>query len=140
MGDLEVAWASSEGRARFLTLPLKGVQLLLGDASSRLAYENTVLVAAAAWVQLRGDGVSDEDKQRLAWTIRCPFLTPFGFGLAMAVPWLVEAHGAPLIVAASGINAVLTGTDAPSIKAMVTDCKAMGWQRAGRWAGALRLH
>ncbi len=76
LGDLEVAWASDEGRQRFLALPLKGVQLLLSDDRTRVAYENTVLVATTMWLQQHSSSLTSEDKKRLAELIRLPHITP----------------------------------------------------------------
>ncbi len=128
-GDLELAWTDEQAQERFLALPLKGVELLLGDNRTRVAYENTALVAATAWVQQHSDRSSQQGKDQVAQLIRCPFLTPFfAFGVAMATPWFVEALGASVVAAGLGIaQAISSGCDAPTLEVVLDGSASLGW-------------
>ncbi len=119
LGDLEEIWASSEGRERFLALPLKGVELLLGDKRTRVASENTVLVAATLWVQQHSNSLSEGAKKRLAELIRLPYLTPlYASGMLLSLPWLVSAVGMARLMAAVGVGHAMNTTTRSAQPAM----------------------
>lgn len=97
-GDLEVVWASGDGRGRWRQLPFRAVaQLAASDALS--CSENTLFAALTAWVAAAGAAAGAEELKTLAASVRVPLLTPCYLSyVVMQHPWYVSAIS-PLLLA-----------------------------------------
>ncbi len=120
-GDLEAVWQDDVLRdACFLTLPFKGMELLLADERTQVAYENTALCAASVWLRDHKDDVTEAERDRLAQLIRIPQLTPFfAGGVAMVLPWLIEALGMVTLAHGMSIARASQGEDSPRLQTVM---------------------